>query len=103
MFRVPGAAEPLVESIRGVFTRPTFSRFLLLACGLIVTMGRRTVSRALRVIEPRLRGHWCNYHRLYSQARFSMWKLAAALLRRVVVILPAGQPIILIVDDTLVD
>jgi hypothetical protein len=100
MFAMPIAARPLIQSIRGVFTRPTFGRFLILMCGLIVTMGRRTVSRALRVMEPQLRGHWCNYHRLYSQARFSMWKLAAAVVLQVVAILPVDEPIILIVDDT---
>jgi len=100
MFRIPTAAEPLAESLRDVFTRPTFDRFLLLVCGVIVTMGRRTVSRALRVIEPHLDGHWCNYHRVYSQARFSMWKLAAAVVRQVVAMLPEGEPIVLIVDDT---
>jgi hypothetical protein len=100
MFRIPTAAQPLVESVRGVFTRPTFDRFLLLVCGVIVTMGRRTVSRALRVIEPHFDGHWCNYHRVYSQARFSMWKLAAAVVRQVVAILPEQEPIVLIVDDT---
>src|ERR1700691_1220755 len=100
MFRVPSAAEPLVQSIRDAFTRPTFERFLTLMCGVIVTMGRRSVSRALRVMQPRLKGHWSNYHRVYSQARFSMWKLAAALARQVVALLPASEPIVLIVDDT---
>jgi hypothetical protein len=100
MFRVPSAAEPLVRSIRGAFTRPTFERFLTLMCGVIVTMGRRSVSRALRVMQPHLRGHWSNYHRVYSQARFSMWKLAAVLARQVVTLLPANEPIVLIVDDT---
>lgn len=106
MIRSPTAAEPLVQAVQtaGVFTKPTFERFILLMSGLIVTMGRRTVSRALRVMEPSLpQGHWCNYHRLWSQARFSMWKLAAVLVRRVIVtLLPAvDQPIVLLVDDTL--
>ena len=100
MFIVPLAAEPLVRSIRPVFTRPTFERFLVLMCGVVVTMGRRTVSRALRVMEPHLQGHWCNYHRLYSQARYSMWKLALALVRQVVGLLHGDEPIILLVDDT---
>jgi DDE superfamily endonuclease len=100
MFATPSAAEPLVQSIRHVFTRRTFERFVTLMCGVIVTMGRRTVSRALRAMEPHLRGHWSNYHRIYSQAQFSMWKLGLALLRQVVALLPADEPIILIVDDT---
>lgn len=100
MFPIPAAAEPLVCSIRCAFTRRTFDRFVLLMAGLIVTMGRRTVSHALRIIDPQLDGHWCNYHRLYSQARFSMWKLGETLTRLVVGMLPAGCPIILVVDDT---
>jgi hypothetical protein len=100
MFPIPAAAEPLVASIRSAFTRPTFDRFVLLMSGLIVTMGRRTVSRALRLIEPELDGHWSNYHRIYSQARISMWKLAEALTRQVIAMLPADGVITLVVDQT---
>jgi hypothetical protein len=101
MFRVPAAAEPLAEAFRGAFTTPTFERFIVLMTGLIVTIGRRTVSRALRVMEPVLgEGHWCNYHRIYSQARYSMWELGFILARQVVALLPADQPIILAADDT---
>ena len=98
---IPAAAEPLVEGLRGVFTRPTFERFVVLMTGLIVTMGRRTVSRALRAVEPFLEGHWCDYHRIYSHARFSMWTLAAVLVRRVVDrLLPADAAVVLLADDT---
>ena len=49
---VPAVAEPLVEAVRRarVFTRPTFPRFLLLMACVMVTMGRRTVRRALKVM-----------------------------------------------------
>jgi hypothetical protein len=100
MFPIPAAAEPLVRSIRQSFTTPTFDRFITLMCGLIVTMGRRTVSRALLVMQPKLAGHWCNYHRLYSSARFSMWRLGAAMVREVVALLPDDAIIMLIADDT---
>ena len=72
---IPAAGEPLVDAIRDAFTRPTLRRFVLLMGALIVTMGRRTVSHALVPIAPLLRGHWSDYHRLYSAARFSMWEL----------------------------
>jgi hypothetical protein len=101
MFPVfPAAAEPLVQAIGVAFTEPTIRRFLVLMCGLIVTMGRRTVSHALVAVRPALDGHWSNYHRLYSAARFSTWKLAAALLRQVITLLPAGVVIELVADDT---
>jgi hypothetical protein len=98
----PTAAEPLVDSIRDVFTRPTLRRFVLLMTGLIVTMGRRTVSRALVPIHVFMRGHWSDYHRLYSSARFSMWKLSAALVRQVIRLLPSHVVIELVADDTVV-
>jgi hypothetical protein len=100
LFSIPKAAEPLAEAIRGVFTRPTYERFTVLMMGLIVTIGRRTVSHALAIIGPVLEGHWSNYHRLYSAAKFSMWELAAVLVRQVVALLPADAVIELAADDT---
>ena len=97
---IPAAAEPLVEAISDTFTKPTLRRFVTLMCGLIVTMGRRTVSHALVPITPLLDGHWSDYHRLYSAAKFSMWSLAAALVRQVVKLLPADAVIELVADDT---
>src|SRR5579864_4154566 len=99
---IPAVAEPLVNAIRqaNVFTQPTFRRFICLMACLIVTMGRHTVSRALKVMGPLLEGHWSNYHRIYSQARFCMWTLAAVLVRQVVTLLPDDLPIVLLADDT---
>jgi Transposase DDE domain len=97
---IPPAAEPLVDAIRGVFTRPTLRRFVLLMGALIITMGRRTVSHALVMIEPLMHGHWSDYHRIYSAARFSMWELAAALVRQVIRLLPKDLVIELVADDT---
>ena len=102
MFPIPAAAEPLVQAIRtaNVFTTPTFGRFIQLMMGLIVTMGRRTVSRALVLIEPEMDGHWSNYHRLYSSAKYSLWTLGAVLVRQVVGLLPTDIVIELVADDT---
>jgi hypothetical protein len=97
---IPAAAEPLVDSIRDVFTRPTLRRFVVLMSGLIVTMGRRTVSHVLVLIEPILHGHWSDYHRIYSAARFSMWGLGAVLVRQVIRLLPRDIVIELVADDT---
>jgi hypothetical protein len=102
MFSVSPAAEPLVAAMRqaGVFSRPTLSRFIALMTGLIVSMGRRTVSHALVAIQRISQGHWSNYHRLYSSAKYSLWSLAAVLVRQVVALLPADAVIELVADDT---
>ena len=97
---LPPAAEPLLKAIAPAFTKPTFKRFLTLMTGMIITMGRRSVSRALRVVWPMMEGHFSNYHRLYSKAAFSMWKLSLAMIRLMVASLPAGEAIVLIADDT---
>jgi hypothetical protein len=97
---IPAAAEPLVDAIGVAFTQPTFRRFVALMCGLIVTLGRRTVSHALVPITALLDGHWSDYHRIYSAAKFSMWELAAALVRQVVKLLPQDAIIELVADDT---
>lgn len=102
MFQASSAVEPLFDEIlqAGVFTNPTLSRFATLVIGLIVSMGRRTVSHSLVAIKPLLEGHWCNYHRLYSSAKFSLWRLAAVLVRQVVALLPPDAVIELVADDT---
>ena len=104
MFRISPAAEPFARAIRqaGVFSRPTYQRFLTLMTGLIVTMGRRTVSHCLVAIKPLLKGqgHWSNYHRLYCSARYSMWTLASVMVRQVVALLPADAVIELVADET---
>ena len=102
MFSNPPAAESLIAAIEeaGVFSRPTFSRFIALMTGLIVSMGRRTVSHALVAIERIREGHWSNYHRVYSSAKYSLWTLAAVLVRQVVALLPADAVIELVADDT---
>src|ERR1700722_18531408 len=102
MFSVPDAAEPLVAATReaGVFSRPTFARFIALMTGMIVSMGRRTVSHALVAIGRVRRGHWSHSHRLSPSARYSLWRLAAVLVRQVVARLPADAVIELVADDT---
>jgi len=102
VFPICSAAEPLVNAIveAGVFTEPTLPRFVSLVIGLIVSMGRRTVSHSLVPIQPLLEGHWSNYHRLYSSAKYSLRRLAAVLVRMIVARLPADAVIELVADDT---
>jgi hypothetical protein len=102
LFQASPAVEPLFDAIHqaGVFTSPTLFRFATLVIGLMVSMGRRTVSHSLVAIKPLLEGHWSNYHRLYSFSKFSMWRLAAVMVRQVVGLLPSDGVIELVADDT---
>lgn len=99
MFSLPVEMN-LLEQLAPAFTRPTFSRFLLLSLGAIVCVGRRTVSRILWVMQPWLRGHPSDYHRLLSRAVWSLWPLGKVLAQAVLALLPAGQRVVVDLDDT---
>ena len=64
-------------------------------------MGRRTVSHILWSVRPLMEGHYSSYHRVFSAARWSTWVLARILATAVVAQVPADQPVVLSVDDTL--
>jgi DDE superfamily endonuclease len=101
MFALPREAA-LLLAFRPAFTRPTFERFLLLAVGTIVAMGRRTVSRVLWPVRSLLRGHPSSYHRFFSARRWSPWPLGKVLAAAVLEWVPPEQPVLVAVDDTVV-
>src|SRR5687768_16562612 len=104
MFVIPRAAEPLIESFRPAFTRPSFERFVGLLVGAIVTYGRRTVSRILWTLGPAAAaaapGDPSSYDRFFSAARWSLWPLGRALAAMVLELVPDDRPVVCPVDDT---
>lgn len=100
MFSIPKAAEPLLQEFVVAFTRPTYRRFVVLSLAAILTTGRRTVANLLRTASTLAPGHPSSYHRVFSQRRWSSWRLARTLagfiLRRWV---PNG-PVLVCGDDT---
>jgi hypothetical protein len=99
---LPKAAEPLLSRFSIAFTHPTFQRAMLLLVGLVITTGRRTVTRVLwftRVLWNG-RGHFSDYHRVFCRARWSLWPLGKVLAAMVLELIPDGWPVVLAVDDT---
>jgi hypothetical protein len=84
------------------FTTPTFSNALVLLYGTILTPGRRTVSAALRAMGLADSKHFTNYHRVLNRAQWSPWLLSKLLLDLIILFfVPAGLPLLLVVDETL--
>ena len=84
------------------FTAPTFSNTLTLLYGTILAPGRRTVTAALRMMGLGNSKHFTNYHRVLNRARWSPWVLSKLLLSLIILLcLPAGAPLLLVVDETL--
>jgi len=97
---LPETPHGFWDDFAPIFTRPTFRRFLTLLGAAILTVGRRTVANLLRTAGSLAAGAASSYRRVFSQARWSPLRLAEALARRVVALLPADAEVVLVGDDT---
>jgi hypothetical protein len=97
---VPTEAQPIIQAIAPVFTRPTLRRFVLLMGAAVLCTGRRTVANLLRVVAPLASGHTTTYQRVLSSASGSAMRLACGLCRLVVTLSPRRKPLLLVGDDT---
>ncbi len=98
--QLPHPARSLFEALAGGFTRPSFLRFLVLALATLLTIGRRTVCNLLRTVGALAPGHPSSYHRLFSQRRWSSWRLARGLAGWVFDHLVPEDRVLLAGDDT---
>ena len=92
----------LMMVFRPCFTAPTFRTFCALGAGFLAQPGRRTVCGMLT--GAGLSRRWSHHraHRFFSRARWSTEQVSAVLAGLVVdLLVPAGEPVLLAVDDTL--
>src|SRR2546421_7191360 len=99
MLMLPKAAEPLLCRFSIAFTRPTFQRAVVLFVGFVLTAGRRTVTRTLWTARTICSGHFSDYHRVFSRARWSLWPLGKVLAASVLEWVPEDRPLECSVDD----
>ena len=106
---IPGVTLPVPVSLAGLlavfgplFTAPSYRTFCGLACGFWAQTGRRTVcgmlaGAGLSRAWPHDRAHW-----FFSRARWSADDLGLAAARLVAgLLVPAGEPVTVAIDDTL--
>jgi len=106
---LPGTSLPLPASLASLlavfgplFTAPSFRTFTALACGFLAQTGKRTVcgmlaGAGLSRAWPHDRAHW-----FFARARWNADELGLAAAKLVVALLvPAGEPVTVAIDDTL--
>jgi hypothetical protein len=99
---VPASLMTLLQAFAPLFTAPSFRTFTALACGFLAHPGKRTVcgmltGAGLSRLWPHDRVHW-----FFSRARWNADDLGlAAALMVVSLLVPAGGPVSVAVDDTL--
>jgi hypothetical protein len=98
--QLPRPTRTLFDSLGHAFTKPTALRFSLLLAAALLTVGRHTVANLLRTLGPLVPGDAASYRRLFSQRRWSSWRLAKLLTAWVLDHLLTDGPIFLAADDT---
>lgn len=99
---VPVSLMTLLTVFSPLFAAPSFRTFTGLACGFLAQGGKRTVcgmlsGAGLARLWPHDRAHW-----FFARARWDADDLGLAAARLVVSLLvPAGAPVEVAVDDTL--
>jgi hypothetical protein len=101
MFTPSAEILPILFAFSSAMTQPTFTHAATLACGALLTPGRRTVAAALRAVGLGNTRHFTTYHRVFNRARWSALGLSRLLLLLLLRTLPPGAPIRIVVDDTL--
>jgi hypothetical protein len=92
----------LLEAFRPVFTAPSFATFQLLTAGWILSFRHRYVTDLIISSDSVGNGHFSDYHRFFSHARWNiddLWKHLALIL--VAHFVGSDGVILLAGDDTL--
>ncbi len=91
----------LLQHFVPVFTTPTFQTFLEIVTGWVVSHRHRYLTEVIFAGGNVGNGHWCRFHRFFSQAAWDMDTLALFLAKLVGTILAPGSTLFWAVDDTL--
>jgi hypothetical protein len=98
---VPESFALLLAAVAACFTTPTYRTFRYLVAGWIRCQGRHTVTEvalAAGVVGWR---HVSVFHRFFSRARWEPDALGKRIFRLALRWVPADQPLVALVDDTL--
>lgn len=91
----------LLETLRPIFSTPSFNNFVNLALGWLLIPGRHAVTGALVVTGISQSRHHSAFHRFFSLARWNPDDLGHRLFLAILGLLNDGAPIPVVVDDTL--
>ena len=100
---VPESFALVLAACAGCFTAPTYRVFCHLVAGWLQCAGRHTVTGAALAAGAGVVGwrHISAFHRLFGRATWEPDALGKVVFTLALRVLPAGLPIILLVDDSL--
>jgi hypothetical protein len=98
---VPDSFARLLGAFRGCFGAPTYRNFCLVVTGWVHCLGRRTVTAVALASGAVGHRHVSVFHRFFARAAWTPDALGRVLFTLALAWVPAGQPLYVLVDDTL--
>jgi hypothetical protein len=99
---LPASLAGMLLAFRWCFTEPSYRTFTALLAGMVAQPGRRTVCGMLTGAGLARLWHHSRAHWFFSHARWSVEQVGLVLVGLIVTgLLPAGAPVLVAVDDTL--
>jgi len=101
--QLPKPVRTIFDPLEPTFSRSVHRRFILLALAAILTLGGRTITNLLRVLDTLAPGHSCSYHRVFARDRWSLTALARRYISLILDHFAPRGPILLAGDDTVTE
>ncbi len=98
--QTPSVMRTFLQALGGIFTQPTYLRFVVLVLAALLTVGSHTIINVLRTVGDLAPGDASSYHRVFSRGRWSSWGLARRLTMWLIEHFVPEGPIFLAGDDT---
>jgi hypothetical protein len=98
---LPNTFVGLLAACETCFHTPSYRTFQLLVAGWIHCVGRRTITAVAVASGGVGRCHISVFHRFFSRATWSLDALGRVVFRLALAWIPADQPLVVLIDDTL--
>ena len=98
---VPETFLPLLAAFQPCFTAPSFRNFSVLVAGWIQCLGRRTITGVVLAAGAVGSRHISVFHRFFTRAQWSLDAIGQVMVGLAQRWIPAEQPLVVLVDDTL--
>jgi DDE superfamily endonuclease len=98
---LPNTFVLLLAAFEPCFSAPTYRTFGLLVAGWIHCLGRRTVTAVALASGAIGRRHISVFHRFFGRATWSLDAVGRVIFHLALAWIPADQPLVVLVDDTL--
>jgi len=101
MFCIPQDVLVVLFAFAPLFSKSVWNNATTLAIGAILSMRKRTVTSALRVMGLREEERFTNFHRVLNRAKWNALQGAKILLGLLIRLVPASLPLIIAIDETI--